>query len=101
MEKRLALRVCVEKNEDIDLLNKYLAMGYEVTWQSDVCQRFVVKSKDPKVDDTFYYSTIVYILEKFDYNEPMVGTVGDVDSDSLESLKVSSEPIPTKKTLNE
>lgn len=65
METTIALRVCVEKNEDIDLLNKYLAMGYKVIHQSDVCQRFVAPN-GKELDGTFYYATIVYILERKD-----------------------------------
>lgn len=57
--EQVAVRVNMEKDEDIALLNAYLSKGYYVVNQSDVSQRLIDKK-----NNTIYFSTLIYILQK-------------------------------------
>ena len=58
MGKQVAIRVNMEKDEEIDVLNAYLSKGYKVIFQSDVSQRLL-----DTISNQVYLSTILYILE--------------------------------------
>ena len=61
MDKYVALRVCVDKDEDIEELNKYLNLGYKIIDKTEITPRFLDTMTTGGV---IYYAAIIYILEK-------------------------------------
>lgn len=56
---RVALRVCIDKDEDIEALNNYLRCGYKIVDRTEVAQRIV----DP-IGKNVFFASVIYILER-------------------------------------
>lgn len=60
MKKELAVRICIDKDEDIVSLNQYLDEGYKIVDRTEITPRLYTKKEDGGI----YYAAMIIFLEK-------------------------------------